>query len=279
VEVNPHKRGPFDFALWKTAAPEHIMQWDSPWGRGYPGWHIECSAMGLQYLGERFDIHTGGVDHIPVHHENEIAQNEAYLGHPMVNLWAHGEFMLVDGGKMSKSLGNVYTLDDLAERGFSPMHYRYFCANAHYRSKLNFTWDGLAAARTSYERLLTALRAHKDAAGGDRPNHYSSQMREAIFDDLNIPKAVGILWTMVKSMAHSYAVYEAAIEIDSVLGLRLDEAPQTEDIPAGVLALVEERQAAKAAKNYPEADRIRDELKAMGYELMDTKDGVQCKKA
>ncbi|MDR1669911.1 MAG: cysteine--tRNA ligase [Oscillospiraceae bacterium] len=281
VEVNPEKRSPFDFALWKKAPKEHIMQWESPWGMGYPGWHIECSAMGLQYLGERFDLHTGGIDHLPVHHENEIAQNEALLGHPMVRVWMHGEFLLVDGGKMGKSLGNLYTLADLAERGFAPMHFRYFCAGAHYRSKLNFTWDALDAAKTSYNRLLTAVQAHRGCTDGASPEPYAAQMREAALDDLNIPKAIGTLWTMVKQPGRSQAVYEAALEIDRVLGLRLDTPPPPADeqeLPKDIQALADARQAAKAAKNYAEADRIRSELKGLGYELTDTKEGVQCKR-
>lgn len=149
VEVNSEKRHPADFALWKKAPKEHIMQWPSPWGMGYPGWHIECSAMSRKYLGDVLDIHTGGVDHIPVHHENEIAQSEALAGHKTVDYWMHGEFMLVDGGKMSKSLGNTYTLDELAARGYRPLSFRYFCLNAHYRKKLNFTFEGLTAAQTA----------------------------------------------------------------------------------------------------------------------------------
>lgn len=163
VEVNSEKRNPADFALWKKAEPEHIMQWPSPWGMGYPGWHIECSAMSLKYLGTPFDIHSGGVDHIPIHHENEIAQNEALTGKKSVNYWMHGEFMLVDGGKMSKSLGNIYTISQLEERGFSAMDFRFLCLNAHYRKKLNFTFEGLASAKTSRERLCAALYKHKTA--------------------------------------------------------------------------------------------------------------------
>ncbi|MDR1692031.1 MAG: cysteine--tRNA ligase [Oscillospiraceae bacterium] len=284
VEVNPEKRNPFDFALWKKAPREHIMQWDSPWGKGYPGWHIECSAMGLQYLGERFDIHTGGIDHLPVHHENEIAQDEALLGHPMVNTWMHGEFLLIDGGKMSKSLGNLYTLGDLEERGYPPMAYRYFCAGAHYRSKLNFTWDGMDAAKTAYNRLLAAVRAHRGGTGNASVEPYAAQMRDAVLDDLNIPKAVGALWTMARQPERTQAVYDAALAIDRVLGLRLDDAgpaagqsgPDT--LPEGIRALVDARQAAKANRDYPEADRIRGELKGLGYELTDTKEGVVCKK-
>ena len=279
VEVNPDKRSPFDFALWKKAPKEHIMQWESPWGMGYPGWHIECSAMGLEYLGERFDIHTGGVDHLPVHHENEIAQNEALLGHPMVNTWMHGEFLLVDGGKMGKSLGNLYTLADLAERGFSPMHFRYFCAGAHYRNKLNFTWEAMEAAKTSYTRLLAAVQSHKGGTDTADIASYEEQMRSAVLDDLNIPKAIGALWTMVKQPGRSQAVYDAATEIDRVLGLSLDAVPDsTEDLPEEIQSMVDARQAAKAEKNYAEADRLRGEIKRLGYELTDTKEGIQCKR-
>lgn len=279
VEVNPDKRSPFDFALWKKAPKEHIMQWESPWGMGYPGWHIECSAMGLEYLGERFDIHTGGVDHLPVHHENEIAQNEALLGHPMVNTWMHGEFLLVDGGKMGKSLGNLYTLADLAERGFSPMHFRYFCAGAHYRNKLNFTWEAMEAAKTSYTRLLAAVQSHKGGTDTADIASYEEQMRSAVLDDLNIPKAIGALWTMVKQPGRSQAVYDVATEIDRVLGLSLDAVPDsTEDLPEEIQSMVDARQAAKAEKNYAEADRLRGEIKRLGYELTDTKEGIQCKR-
>ena len=164
VEVNSEKRHPADFAIWKKAPKEHIMQWESPWGMGYPGWHIECSAMGLKYLGEEFDIHTGGVDHIPIHHENEIAQTVGLLGHPAARLWMHGEFMLVNNGKMSKSLGNTYTLDDLEERGYDPLVFRYFCLNGHYRNKLNFTFDGMDAAKAALNNLRAAVAAHKGAS-------------------------------------------------------------------------------------------------------------------
>ena len=284
VEVNDEKRNPQDFALWKKAPPEHIMQWPSPWGQGYPGWHIECSAMGLCYLGERFDIHTGGVDHIPIHHENEIAQNEGFLGHPMVNVWAHGEFLLVDGGKMSKSLKNVYTLDDLAERGFSPMHYRFFCAGGHYRNKLNFTWEGLAGAKTAYERLIALLAAHKngtDEADAETVAALSSEMNAAVRDDLNIPKALGALWSLVRLPCKSRAIYDAAIEIDKVLGLSLDTEPvkaERDELDSECAALLEARHAARANRNFAEADRLRAELKERGIVLEDTKEGVVWKR-
>ena len=191
VEVNEEKRHPADFALWKKSQKGRLQEWESPWGMGYPGWHIECSAMGLKYLGERFDIHTGGVDHIPIHHENEIAQTEALLGRPAVTYWMHNEFLLVDGGKMSKSLGNCYTLEDLEKRGYQPLCFRYFALNAHYRSKLNFTFEGLDAAKKALGNLLAAVRCHKDADGEVEDSvldGFRSEFIEAINDDLNILK-------------------------------------------------------------------------------------------
>ncbi|MBP5308216.1 MAG: cysteine--tRNA ligase, partial [Clostridia bacterium] len=198
VEVNGGKRHPADFALWKKAPKEHIMQWDSPWGKSYPGWHIECSAMSRKYLGDVFDIHTGGVDHIPIHHENEIAQSESLTGKNPARFWMHGEFMLVDGGKMSKSLGNTYTIAQLEEKGYKPMHFRYFCLNAHYRKKLNFTFEGLDAAKVSYERLGSLILKHTASAtvtDGKTLEKYKAEFEENINDDLNVPGALGVLWT------------------------------------------------------------------------------------
>lgn len=287
VEVNSQKRHPADFALWKKAEPEHIMQWPSPWGMGYPGWHIECSAMSLKYLGMPFDIHTGGVDHIPVHHENEIAQNEALTGKKSVNYWVHGEFMLVNNGKMSKSLGNTYRISDLEERGYKALDFRYFCLNTHYRKKLNFTFEGLDAAKAAYARLLAQVYKHKTAkASGNTAlaEKYLEQFRQAIDDDLNVPLALGILWTMMKETP-AKELYTAALEFDKVLGLDLDktEAPKEEeqktDAPQEVIALCEERKAAKAAKDWAKADKLRADIAAMGYTVVDTKDGYKVTKA
>lgn len=287
VEVNSQKRHPADFALWKKAEPEHIMQWPSPWGMGYPGWHIECSAMSLKYLGMPFDIHTGGVDHIPVHHENEIAQNEALTGKKSVNYWVHGEFMLVNNGKMSKSLGNTYRISDLEERGYKALDFRYFCLNTHYRKKLNFTFEGLDAAKAAYARLLAQVYKHKTAkASGDTAlaEKYLEQFKQAIDDDLNVPLALGILWTMMKETP-SKELYTAALEFDKVLGLDLDkaEAPKEEeqktDAPQEVISLCEERKAAKAAKDWAKADKLRADIAAMGYTVVDTKDGYKVTKA
>lgn len=286
VEVNSEKRNPADFALWKKAEPEHIMQWPSPWGMGYPGWHIECSAMSLKYLGTPFDIHSGGVDHIPIHHENEIAQNEALTGKKSVNYWMHGEFMLVDGGKMSKSLGNIYTISQLEERGFSAMDFRFLCLNAHYRKKLNFTFEGLASAKTSRERLCAALYKHKTAKNKTDQeilDNYKRQFVEAINDDLNIPLALGVLFTMLKEKK-SEDIYKLALDFDAIFGLSLDKTAQPEqngeeNIPEEIMALVEARAAAKKAKDYKTADQIRDQIIKAGYLLSDTKEGTFVKKS
>lgn len=196
-----------------------------PLGHGLSGWHIECSTMSRKYLGSLIDIHTGGVDHIPVHHENEIAQSEALEGHKTVNIWMHGEFMLVDGGKMSKSLGNTYTLAQLAEKGYEPLSFRYFCLNTHYRKKLNFTFEGMDAAQTAYHRLLAALYEHKNSSAPADPEQLeklSAEFDAAIDDDINVPLALGVLWTAVKLPA-SRDVYELALKFDKVLGLSLDK--------------------------------------------------------
>lgn len=290
VEVNGEKRHPADFAVWKKAPREHIMQWDSRWGKGYPGWHIECSAMGKKYLGDVFDIHTGGVDHIPIHHENEIAQSQALTGENPARFWMHGEFMLVDGGKMSKKLGNTYTLDQLAERGYSPMHFRYFCLNAHYRKKLNFTFEGMDGAKTAYERLTAALARHK--AGAERLSEEEKAAFRAAFgreiaDDLNVPGALGELWTLLRR-PYSRDVYDLALEADGVFGLSLEEGArraeerareaQAADVPEEAKAVAEERLAARRAKDWAKSDLLRDRLKDMGYAVKDAKDGYTLEK-
>ena len=286
VEVNQQKRHPADFALWKKAPKEHIMQWESPWGMGYPGWHIECSAMSRKYLGDTFDLHTGGVDHIPVHHENEIAQSEALLGHPAVHYWMHGEFMMVDGGKMSKSLGNTYTISDLISRGYSPLAFRYLCLNAHYRSKLNFTWEAMSGAQVSYIRLLEGAYRHKNAPSSPQAALLAQdaweQFLEAAGDDLNIPKALGVAWTLIRSNIQSADIYDALLKMDGILGLNLaqyePEQQQDEPLPAEIAQLAEERQKARANKDWALSDNLREELRAKGYEAVDSKEGQRIKK-
>lgn len=285
VEVNSQKRHPADFALWKKAEPNHIMQWESPWGMGYPGWHIECSTMSRKYLGDVFDIHTGGVDHIPVHHENEIAQSEALVGKKTVDYWVHGEFMLVNNGKMSKSLGNTYTIADLEKKGYSAMDFRYFCLNTHYRKKLNFTFEGLDGAKTAYARLLAVLYKHKTSqtkTDDAKIEDYKKQFADAINDDLNIPLALGVLWKAVKEPA-SRDIYDMALDFDKVFGLSLDKArpdetAPAEEIPQEIIELAQKRADAKKAKNYAEADALRAEINSRGYSVTDTKEGYSVTK-
>ncbi len=284
VEVNDEKRHPADFALWKKAPKEHIMQWESPWGMGYPGWHIECSAMGRKYLGDRFDIHTGGVDHIPVHHENEIAQSEALIGRPAVNYWLHGEFMMVNNGKMSKSLGNTYTISDLREKGFNPLAFRYMCLNAHYRNKLNFTWEVMQASQVSYDRFVEGALLHKKGSAiiaQDVIDAFLADFEEAINDDLNIPKALGVAWNVVRYPDKSKQIYDLILKMDTIFGLDIEASEQKDEAPeldAAVEALVNERQQARKDKNWKRSDEIRDKLKEMGIELQDTPQGVKWKK-
>lgn len=287
VEVNEEKRHPADFALWKKAPKEHIMQWPSPWGMGYPGWHIECSAMGRKYLGDFFDIHTGGVDHIPIHHENEIAQSEALLGKPAVKYWMHGEFLLVNNGKMSKSLGNTYTVSDLKSNGFDPLTFRYFCLNAHYRNKLNFTWNAMEAAQTSYKRLINGALAHKNASEEENKidietiDTFKNEFEEAITDDLNIPKALGVVWNVVRHEKKARALFDLLVEFDKVLGLNIDaveeEKGDTKEVELDdeIKELISKRQQARKEKNWKLADEIRDKLNDMGIILEDTPQGVR----
>ena len=283
VEVNSFKRHPADFALWKKAAPNHLQQWDSPWGKGFPGWHIECTAMSKKYLGETFDIHTGGVDHIPIHHENEIAQAECWLGHKAVNYWMHSEFMLIDGGKMSKSLGNTYTVTDLVNKGYSPVVFRYFCLNVQYRQKINFTWEGMEAAKTAYGKLCSLLLAHKNSAADTDAQtiaQFTEKFEEAINDDLNVPLAIGVLWTMLK-LPKSHSVYEAALKFDNVFALDFDKIKQEKQqiqVPEQVKELAERRKIARSNKDWAESDRLRGEINALGYVIKDTPDGYEITK-
>ena len=286
VEVNDEKRHPADFALWKKAPKEHIMQWPSPWGMGYPGWHIECSVMGLKYLGETFDIHTGGVDHIPIHHENEIAQSECCLGHKVVNTWMHSDFMLVNNGKMSKSLHNTYTVSELEERGYSPLVFRYFCLNAHYHSKLNFTFEAMDSAKKSLANYRAAAARHKggcDNVSDDVIKNFKDEFTEAINDDLNIPKALGIAWNAAKYEAKSQKIFDLLGEFDKVLALDYDKPDEEKtatvdaDLDKKIRALIDERNESRKNKNYARADEIRNELKEMGVLIEDTKDGTTYK--
>ena len=277
IEENLNKHHPFDFALWKFVPENHIMKWDSPWGVGCPGWHIECSAMGKTILGDKFDIHTGGIDHKTVHHEDEIAQNDALAGHRVVNMWMHNEFLLVDGGKMSKSLGNVYTLSDLEKKGFSAMDFKYFCLNTHYSKKLNFTFEGLKASSNGYKNLKTLIKEHKNASNktnDETLQKYSKDFLDAINDDLNIPLALGVIWTMLKNQEKSVDIYNLVLKFDKALGLELDkEEIVSQVIPQEIVELAEKRLIARKNKDFMTSDKLRDEISNLGFEIKDSKEG------
>lgn len=274
VVADETKRNPSDFVLWFLNKPTHIMQWESPWGPGYPGWHIECSAMSMKYLGETFDIHCGGVDHIPVHHTNEIAQSECATHHPFVRYWVHGEFLLMGKEKISKSKGgSINTLQSLMDAGYDPLAYRYFCLQAHYRSELNFSIEALEAA-TSGLRKVYALCPNSDPLRDDEEAYATARLRvlEAVNDDLGMPQAVGLL--------NSYGSYRLWVEFDAILGLDIEKRScrAEEPLPAEVTALVEARNAARKAKHWAESDALRDQLIALGYEVGDGPQGTTVKK-
>ncbi len=283
IEENPNKHHPFDFALWKFVPESHIMKWPSPWGVGCPGWHIECSAMGRTILGEKIDIHTGGIDHKTVHHEDEIAQNDALSGHKVVNNWMHNEFLLIDGGKMSKSLGNLYTISDLKQRGFEPLAFKFFCLNTHYSKKLNFTFEGLKASAAGYKNLKTLLLEHKNGTqdfAQEKAQEYKDKFLEAINDDLNYPLAIGVLWTLLKSEPKSKKVYDLVIDFDKALGLDLQNAQpeQTQEVPQEIKNIAEERLIARQNKDWAKSDELRDKLLALGYKIKDSKDAYELEK-
>jgi len=289
-----------DFALWKAwDANDGDVAWDSPWGKGRPGWHIECSAMSMKYLGETFDIHTGGIDNLFPHHENEIAQAEGATGKPFVHMWMHCAHLRVNGEKMSKSLGNFFTLRDLIAKGWSGREIRYVLINGHYRQPLNFTFDALEAARTSLARIdecvdtLTEKAGGAQVAAGTCPK-WACAARElfaaSVDDDLNLPEAFAALFALVRESntalqqnllspqeaASVLAVFDA---MDSVLGfVRFGRAVRGESLPADVQALVAARAAARAGKDWKESDRLRDQLAALGWEVRDSKDGQKVKR-
>ena len=284
VEVDKEKRNPYDFALWIKAPKNHIMKWDSPWGPSYPGWHLECSTMGRRFLGENFDIHTGGVDHIPVHHENEIAQCVGSFGHNPAKFWMHCEFLLVDGGKMSKSLGNIYTISELEEKGYEPLAYKLFCFSSHYRNKLNFTFEGLDGAQKSLNRLRSSYKAHFQGTDilnnedKDKLVNIENNFHKAINDDLNMPLAMSFVWEAAKFNKKSKEVANLLKKFDSVLGLSIDKENKKEDIPEEILKLVNDRNEARKNKDYNKSDELRNLILKKGYIIKDTKDGVQIEK-
>ena len=274
IEIDPEKHNPADFTLWVKAPKEHLMQWQSPWGMGYPGWHIECSTIGKKYLGDHIDIHTGGVDHKTIHHENEIAQSNALEGKQVVDKWMHVEFLQVDGGKMSKSLGNIYTVDQLVEKGFEPLDFRYFFMNAHYRKQQNFTFEALSAAHNALKSLREIVKEHKNSQESTDKQvlqDYKKQFVGAINDDLNFPLALGVVWGLVK-LPRSKDIYDLVLDFDKVLSFGFAEEAQ---IPQNVKELAQKRWEAKQNKDYATSDLLRDQILKLGYVVKDRKDGYE----
>lgn len=283
VKVDNEKKNPYDFALWIKAPENHLMKWESPWGLSYPGWHIECSAMGQKYLGEQFDIHTGGIDLIPTHHENEIAQSKGKCGKIPARYWLHGEYLLIDGGKMSKSLGNVYLIRDIKQRGYDPIVYKLLCYSCHYRNKLNFTWEAMSSTEKSLEKLRKLYQQHKngteilDENDNSRITEIEEKFHKAINDDMNMPIALSYVWELSKFDKKSKEIAKVLEKFDTILGIKIDYIPkkENEEIPQEILELLEERKIARQNKDWEKSDKLRDEIQEKGYEVKDTKDGVE----
>jgi cysteinyl-tRNA synthetase len=281
VEVEADKRDPEDFALWKAAGEHRLMKWPSPWGDGFPGWHIECSAMSMQYLGDRFDIHTGGIDLKFPHHEDEIAQSEGATGHQVVNIWMHGEFLTMADAKMAKSAGNVLRVSDLPAKGYEPLDFRYLALTAHYRSKLDFTEGAMDAAASGRRRLRRA--ANEEAGDGAAPSldeepmaGYRRRFVDAISEDLGMPAALAVAHEVARARDLSSAQRCALLlDFDRVLGLGLDRPVPEEagELPEGAAELLDRRAAARAARDFATSDALRDELAALGVEVRDTPEG------
>lgn len=287
VEVDPEKKNPLDFVLWFKAVGKHknhIMQWDSPFGKGFPGWHIECSAMSSKYLGKQFDIHTGGIDHIPIHHTNEIAQSEAAFGKkPWVKYWLHNEFLvLAKGKKMAKSGEGFITLSVLEEKGFHPLDYRYFCLGTHYRKPLMFSYEALEGAKNTIQKLTEKIIELKEN-GSTKENkqlqkEYLARFTEEINDDLNTPKALAVLWDVIKEIKlASKEKYKLILKFDEVLGLDLKSVKKT-TISSEVKSLVKQRESARKDKDWQKADQLRDNVNKLGYSIEDTKEGPKIKR-
>ena len=279
ISVETDKKDSVDFALWKKAESDRLMKWDSPFGVGFPGWHIECSAMSIKYLGDTFDIHTGGEDLIFPHHEDEIAQSEGASGQHFVNYWLHGGYLLVDSEKMSRSKGNVYTISDLENKGYEPLAFRYLTFMTHYRTKMNFTYHALHGAQTALNRLRA------DVKNFDKPKigcaEFEQRFLKAINNDLNMPEALGIVWELVRSDYPSSAKAESLLKFDNVLGLDLFQSQvgsRKLQVPQNVMEMVREREELRRQKRYHLADQLRNKIKKMGYNAIDKGKGTEIKK-
>lgn len=293
VEPNPEKRNPRDFALWKFSEKPGTrhMEWESPWGVGFPGWHIECSAMSMKFLGETFDLHVGGEDHLAIHHPNEIAQSEGATGKKFVNYWLHSAFLKVDNKRMGKSMGNAYTVQDVIEKGFDPLALRYFYLLGHYRTTINFTWEALTAAQNAYTKLVdfvvNARNAKEDSRTNlseeklEKVNAFRAKFTDAINNDLNTPQAIAVVWEVMKSNIPDYDKYDLIINFDEVLGLNLKTKEKIEhsvEIPADIQELLSKRDKLREQKQFTEADNVRKEIEEKGYTVVDTPNGSTAQK-
>ncbi len=275
----PEKKNPADFALWKFSKPteKRQMEWDSPWGVGFPGWHTECVVMSKKYFGIPFDIHCGGIDHLEVHHPNEIAQAEAAYGKNPAKFWLHGEFLNLKNEKMSKSKGKIITLKDLKENGFSPLAYRYLTLTAHYRSKLNFSEKALLSAENSLKRMKEKMK-ELSSPEEEIKHPYNDKFKEAVNDDLNTPRALAIAWKVLRDKKIEKKIkYNLLLNFDHIFGLRLKEEEKTE-VPREIKKLAKEREKERKKGNYQKADKIRKEIENAGYVIKDNKKGFKIKK-
>jgi cysteinyl-tRNA synthetase len=280
IEVNPEKRNPFDFALWKFSPKDQKrqMEWQSPWGVGFPGWHIECSAMAMKYLGKTIDIHTGGIDHLTVHHPNEIAQSEAATGKKFVRYWLHVNFLFVEGKKMAKSLGNIFTLEDIEKRGFSPLAFKYLVLTSHYRSEINFTWQAMESAENAYRNLIENVSG--ELIMNNYPRESALYPRESahkeilniINNDLDTPKLIAKIWEVLRSNKSFEYKKNFVLLADEILGLGLEKFIKRK-IPKKIKDKVLLREKLRKEKKWEMADKIREELLKLGYKIEDTKFG------
>jgi len=286
VEMVKGKKNPADFALWKLTPPgvKRQMEWDSPWGRGFPGWHTECVVMSVKELGIPFDIHCGGIDHILIHHTNELAQAEAVWGKQLCNFWLHGEFLNIAGQKIAKSAGNIITVADIVRKGINPLAWRYFCFTAHYRMPLNFSWEALIAAQNALNNLYSKAAELKEkniapaSELGGRAKQYQNRFLAAINDDLNMPQALAVLWELVKDNSVSeQEKFGLMLDFDKIFGLDFDKV-EIEEIPAEIKKLAQERENARLLKDFGKSDELRQKIAAAGWMVEDTAAGPKIKK-
>lgn len=279
IEPNPEKRNPSDFALWKFSpeGSKRWQEWNSPWGIGFPGWHVECSAMSMKELGETLDVHIGGEDLKMIHHQNEIAQSECATGKTFSNYWLHAAFLQVDGGRMGKSLGNFYTVSDIVDRGFNPLSLRFFYMSAHYRTPLNFTWTSLQSADNTLKKLYSTVAEYRDTSNSEPSEDFIDKFKEALNDDINMPKALAVVWELIGSDESNGTKLVTLLRFDKVLGLDLDKHVGYE-IPQKVADYARTRLEYRKAGIWDKADDMRKKVEELGFLIEDAPEGYKIKK-